>query len=468
MTTIALSIVRSPEPGPVERFRAQGPEVTVGRDPDKCDWVLPDPRRTLSRTHFRLEQLAGAWQVRDLSANGTFLNAELEPIGRECLRPLRRGDRLRLGDYEIEVILQPEAAPAGHGAYDPPDRSEAIPRAGSFAGVRLPGLDDPSPPGGFAPLDARAPRSDASPFGALPDHSPATSDAFRPPPAVAPAGDAAAAPDDWFRSMLMPSVRRPAPAPPPAAVDPSAFEPTARPPVGPAPSAAFEAPAAWSPARVVPETPPGPIDVPLQLVPAAAAAQPLPGSTLTSLRVLMAAAGLAADSLPRAAQDPDPVLRQAGALLQASIAGLRALLIARSLVKREFRIEQTVLRPKENNPLKFASSDEQALAALLDPRGEGLQAVQQAIGDLTEHEVAVMSATQAAARAMLEGLSPAALEAEDPGGGMLPGAMEKRLWAAYKRRYAMLLAQLEDDFDSAFGTAFARAYEQAVNSGGKR
>ena len=81
--------------------------------------------------------------------------------------------------------------------------------------------------------------------------------------------------------------------------------------------------------------------------------------------------------------------------------------------------------------------------------------------------MAVMSAAQAAARAMLKGLSPASLEAEDSGGGMLPGATEKRLWTAYKRRYATLLAQLEDDFDSAFRTEFARAYEQAVDSGGK-
>jgi type VI secretion system FHA domain protein len=184
--------------------------------------------------------------------------------------------------------------------------------------------------------------------------------------------------------------------------------------------------------------------------------------------VLIEGAGLAADNLPRAVQDPDKVLRQAGAVLQASVAGLRALLIARNLVKREFRIEQTLLSSKDNNPLKFAASDEVALASLLDDRTESLRVVQQAIDDLTEHEVAVMSSTQAAARAMLERLSPAALEAEDPGGGMLPGAQEKRLWAAYKRRYAQLVAQLEDDFDSAFGTAFARAYEQAVNAGGRR
>jgi len=186
------------------------------------------------------------------------------------------------------------------------------------------------------------------------------------------------------------------------------------------------------------------------------------------LLVLLEAAGLDADRLPRAAQDPDKVLRQAGAVLQASVAGLRALLIARNLVKREFRIEQTLLSSKDNNPLKFAASDEVALAALLDDRTEGLHVVQQAINDLTEHEVAVMSSTQAAARAMLERLSPSALEAEDPGGGMLPGSQEKRLWTSYKRRYAHLVAQLEDDFDSAFGIAFARAYEQAINAGGRR
>jgi type VI secretion system protein ImpI/type VI secretion system protein len=74
-----------------------------------------------------------------------------------------------------------------------------------------------------------------------------------------------------------------------------------------------------------------------------------------------------------------------------------------------------------------------------------------------------MAATQAAARALLEQLDPAVLEAEDSGGGLLPGAAEKRLWQAYKKHHAKLQAQFEDDFESAFGKAFARAYEQAVN-----
>jgi type VI secretion system protein ImpI/type VI secretion system protein len=196
---------------------------------------------------------------------------------------------------------------------------------------------------------------------------------------------------------------------------------------------------------------------------ATSAAAPAGESSLAAFAALLAGGGLPVDAVPRATHDPEAALRHAGALMQVAVAGLRALLVARGLVKREFRIEQTMLRPKENNPLKFAASDEHALASLLDPRMGGLKAVQDAVDDLSSHEVAVLAATQAAAHALLEKLSPEALEAEDPGGSGLFGASaEKRLWLAYKRRHATLMAQLEDDFDSAFGIAFARAYERAV------
>jgi type VI secretion system protein ImpI/type VI secretion system protein len=79
--------------------------------------------------------------------------------------------------------------------------------------------------------------------------------------------------------------------------------------------------------------------------------------------------------------------------------------------------------------------------------------------------VAVLAATQTAARALLERLDPGVLEAEDTGGRKFLDSAEKRLWEAYKRRHAKLLEQFEDDFESAFGTAFARAYERALDKG---
>jgi len=186
-----------------------------------------------------------------------------------------------------------------------------------------------------------------------------------------------------------------------------------------------------------------------------------PGEALSALATLQTGAGLTPTPHP----DPDAALAAAGAVLRAAVAGLRALLIARADVKREFRIEQTMLRAAGNNPLKFAATDEAATAALLDPRTPALRAVQETVDDLSAHQVAALAATQAAARALLDKLAPAGLEAEDPGGGLMPGAREKRLWEAYRRRHAQLVEQFEDDFDSAFGKAFARAYEQAT---GKR
>src|SRR3546814_11188634 len=45
--------------------------------------------------------------------------------------------------------------------------------------------------------------------------------------------------------------------------------------------------------------------------------------------------------------------------------GLRDALLARATTKGEFRLEQTSIRPKDNNPLKFSFSVEQAMRAPL-------------------------------------------------------------------------------------------------------
>jgi predicted component of type VI protein secretion system len=148
-------------------------------------------------------------------------------------------------------------------------------------------------------------------------------------------------------------------------------------------------------------------------------------------------------------------------LLNAAVAGIRSLLVGRAEFKREFRIERTSLASERANPLKFAMTDEEAVDALLRSR-HGAAAVQATIYDLAAHQVAVMAATQAAAKALLQQLDPRQLEAEDEGARLIPGAAEKRLWAAYHRRHARLVEEFEDDFDSAFGKAFVRAYEAVL------
>ena len=148
------------------------------------------------------------------------------------------------------------------------------------------------------------------------------------------------------------------------------------------------------------------------------------------------------------------------------------MLIARAAIKSEFRIEQTMIRARGNNPLKFSADDDDALAALL---GAGRrtdmaphEAVADALRDIRLHELATMAAMQAAVRAMLDGLDPAKLRASaEQGGGMtlLPAQKKARAWDAFEALHARTVQALADDFDSVFGKAFARAYERALRRG---
>src|SRR5687768_7537977 len=69
------------------------------------DWVLRDPERFVSGRHAEVERRAGSWWLHDTSTNGTFVNDDEEALGPERLHPLAPGDRIRIGEYEIEVEI---------------------------------------------------------------------------------------------------------------------------------------------------------------------------------------------------------------------------------------------------------------------------------------------------------------------------------------------------------------------------
>jgi type VI secretion system protein len=83
---------------------------TIGRSADN-DWVLPDPLRYVSAHHARISHRGGHYYFEDVSTNGSFLNDDDRPIGRQP-HQLRNGDLLRLGEYHIVAALELEATPA--------------------------------------------------------------------------------------------------------------------------------------------------------------------------------------------------------------------------------------------------------------------------------------------------------------------------------------------------------------------
>ncbi len=492
---LILSVLRCPDAVPPETRQVAGGDFSIGRGGDN-NWTLPDPDRTLSRKHCVVAFRSGGWQLADVSANGTFLNREADPVGQGGTRDLRDGDRLRLGAYEIEVRISEEAwQGAGHGAAatdpfgddpfgparPPPqgfERDSLLERGDGFGAPRARLAAD----FGDDAFGAAQARRDEAAFraGTQPDHAPALEQSFRVPtpkgsdglddwdldlakPAGAPAtvpqpkaGDGLA---DWDIEVAQPA-KPPPPiasvvrAPPPAVQEDPFAEPGRDAPALPVAEAAA-APAAAPAQSAAPVLASAPVPAP---VPAAVAG----GADL--LAAFLRGAGMA-DARP---SDPEAAMEQLGAAFRALVTGLRQTLIARAAIKGEFRIEQTMIRARGNNPLKFSAGDDDAMAALL---GAGRRtdmvpaaAVGEALSDIRLHELATMAAMQSAVRALVERFDPAPLRAEgEKSGGMLGAQRRARAFEMFEKLHGEISAALADDFDSVFGKAFARAYERALH-----
>jgi type VI secretion system FHA domain protein len=182
------------------------------------------------------------------------------------------------------------------------------------------------------------------------------------------------------------------------------------------------------------------------------------------LAAFLRGAGLEAIDVP----DPARAMERLGTAFRAVVSGIRQTLIARSEVKRAFRIEETMVRRRGNNMLKFSANDDDALAGLLGAGRRGDMDAEEAITDaLTNirlHELATMTAMQSAVRALVIRLGPDQVrDPKEAGGGMaLLSNRKARAWDAYEALHADILRTLSDDFDSVFGKRFAQAYEQAM------
>ena len=509
--TLTISILRCPDSVPPQTRKVTGGELSIGRG-NENDWVLPDPDRVLSKRHCVVAFRQGGWQVADVSSNGTYINRDAEPIGPGRVQDLRDGDRLRLGSYEMELSIE-EAAPsafqgaassfggrpAGHSADPFGDDPFGAPRGAHGAN---PFDDDPllrpaGQPSGFSPavalpmdFDPLTPHPADSVFSGptQSDHTPVVADAFHPPNVLR-------LPDDWdldFSSPLpAPTVAPPLPVAaqppaPPLTLAP-APQPLAPPPLAPPPLAT--APIFVEPLPVPEQRPATPFDEPLAppvvpvapIVAATPVAAPVAPPVTPPAAVpaaspeadLMAAFLRGADMNDARPADPLVAMERLGAAFRAVVAGIRQTLLARATVKSAFRIEQTKIRARGNKPLKFSAGDDDALVSMI---GAGrvasmapAAAVTEALRDIRLHELATMAAMQTGVRALLQRLDPVKLREEgEKAGGLIPAQKRARSFELYEKLYGEISQALADDFDSVFGKAFARAYEQALREAADR
>ncbi len=328
--------------------------------------------------------------------------------------------------------------------------------------------------------DLDAPDDDGAgedPFAAPP---PAQAPAPAPPPqATAPSAAPPAAPSaDPFAEeddLLAPApdpVAPPAPsAPAPAPAIPTGADPFAEEGddlLAPAP-AAPQAPAATPTAAPAPVQPAPPVaSAAPAAAPAAASQAPVSGD---AARAFLQAAGVAEDLISDA--ELVDVMRSSGAAFRSMVEGLREVLMTRSSIKGEFRMNQTMIQSGGNNPLKFSISGEHAVKALLKPDVAGYlsaeDAVRQGLDDVKAHEVAMVTGMQAALETLIKRFDPGSLEkrmekSASGLGAVFRGGKKATYWDAFTQLYEDIATEAEDDFQALFGKAFAKAYEEQLRS----
>lgn len=414
---------------------------TIGRARNN-DWVLPDSDRVVSGQHAVVSFANGEYRIRDTSTNGTFLNAFALSKGDE--RPIRNGDHLKIGPYEISVLDElnyhaPDSSPPPHAA----DMLSGIgvdPRA-TLDPLEL--LNRESGPGGnfdsasdfdFGSGNAQPDHSNPEVMGfELPRSMPDPEPPARPPGGTPPGG----IPENWDETGL-------------GARDSG----QAGQHIGGRARQSFDAPAA-PPSRE--RVPVQPVDV------ARGPGAPAPANH-DAVASLLRNAGVPAEMITA---ETYAIL---GEIVQVVVAGVFDVLRARAQVKDQFRVPATTMKPIENNPLKFSINAQDALHNLFGKRNPGFQspvsAFQESFDDIKAHQMAILAGMRAAYREMLEYFEPDGLEREFDKGlkrGVLAGVLNKsKYWDLYEEHYESLVKDEDSSFHRLFGDAFGRAYEEQM------
>jgi len=420
--------------------------MAIGRSSDN-DWVLPDPERLVSSQHCVIQYKDGRYYLTDNSTNGVELvNAGIR-MRRGNSEPLQDGELIRIGDYEIQarIDFNVQTIDSQPFAGDSPNSFEAL-----MGAV----VNAPAPTPVIAPqfhgassmdtlpdlFDFLAPT--AVPPPTVADHVPSEQHDFRPPTPVAvpgvekPAVSGSVIPEDWdvFGDTPTPVASTPTPvAPPPA------------PPVIQSPPAP---PVIQSPPVVEPA------------LPVADSQQP------DLLQAFLRGAGL--DQLRLDKADACAQMESIGRSYRLMVEGLIDVLRARASLKGEFRMQQTMIRPAENNPLKFAPNADEALLLLLRHGNQAFMApdiaVRDSFDDLRAHQLAVMAGVEAAIKHLLARFEPAQLEERmgKPGGlsSIFNGSRQAQYWQQFTELYSNISREAQEDFQDLFGREFSRAYEE--------
>ncbi len=361
----------------LREFHEQG--GTIGRALEN-DWILPDPDRYISSRHAAIDYKGGMYYLADTSTNGVYMNDEREPVGRGNPRRLFNGDRMRLGDFVIEVTIdhgESLSMPLEPKPTVVPDNIEQLVDEDPLhTGVQL--LDEDELTG-----------------------------------------------DLDFQSVLF---GKPQEKPEPAAK-----------------AAPKEAKSAEPKTERPPEM----------------TAEDLFDSFLDGLGVNRVELHPAVDRAE--------VMLTAGLVLREFVEGATRMLASRANLKNAFRLDQTTVLPRHNNPMKFSDSTNDLIKQLLvGTDGEYLgarDAVRETCRDLANHQDAFLEAMNSAFVDFADRFDPDELEEtfrRSLDGKLLAFRNKSKFWDLYRDLYPIITEKGSSRFPQMFAEEFVKAYERQV------
>lgn len=168
--------------------------------------------------------------------------------------------------------------------------------------------------------------------------------------------------------------------------------------------------------------------------------------------------------------DPLEVMENAGRVLKEFVDGSTELLASRTALKSMFRLDQTTVLPRHNNPLKLAENTRDSMMQLLvGTEGEYLSpvdAVREVCRDLKFHQDAVLEAMISAFLEFTDRFDPDELQQnfdktlkKKP---LFSALNQMKYWQLYCDLYPIMTQAGSGKLPHQFGEEFVRAYEKNI------
>ena len=445
--------------------------ASLGRKEDNA-LVLPDPKRYISGHHALIEFRSPDYFIKDTSVNGVLINDAKIPLGKGNRIKLNDGDRLKIGDYLIEVKLEgyffegdanilPPISDVPINFPDDPfaelnanpiqsmiDKNELIPSGGRHAG------DASNDPFEFPanPIIEASHKNNSSPedFEHIPPYKEAFSNippTFENPKNIEPASKIT---DDFFSEDWYKA----------GSSSPSEISRSSK--------------TSESKQKLKAETKPNkhdPFDDFEQNKKTAPSHEKAVIANTHAQEFIQ--------NFLRGAQLEQSKCQEAitpetffiiGTILRAAIQGAMDVLDGRAKIKNEMHLDVTLIRSKQNNPIKFSVSSDEALFKLLVNKDAGYmppkEAIEEAFDDIRAHQFSVIAGMQTALLAILKRFDPQKLEERlqrlNPISANIPIQKQAKLWELFEQLYEEIEQEAQDNFYHLFGQAFAETYEQQM------